>query len=367
MIRTLPVFAILVFAVLADWVQAGWPHTVFRAFACLLCAAYLVTRARTDSLRWSWSMAPIALLAAWGLIQLGLNSTVWRYATWQSSLQWIAYLALYFAALQCSAVRWNLRWFAWFGGAFSFCAIVQYFDWHGGGDRMMGTFFNQNHYAALMELLFPVALWRLFRDGNKSIPALCTLLMILSVAVCGSRAGIVLLLAELVYLGLRATSKPLLVMAGAIVIAAVAAGVMWQRFEALSTNTPYDSRNATARASIQMVREKPLLGFGLGTWANVYPAYAERDTGFRLIHADDDWLEWTAEGGIPFIAIMLVLAAVAMRAAWKEPWCAGCVAVMLHSVVEFPLQKQAIWAWFLVLLAAAQSSSRSSSQLPDFR
>ena len=106
-----------------------------------------------------------------------------------------------------------------------------------------------------------------------------------------------------------------------------------------------------------MIRAKPLLGFGLGTWANVYPAYAEQDTGFRLIHADDDWLEWTAEGGIPFTLFLLALAAFAIASAWREPWCVGCLAVMLHSLTEFPLQKQAIWAWLVVLLAVSQPSN----------
>ena len=222
---------------------------------------------------------------------------------------------------------------------------------------MLGTFLNHNHYAALMELLFPVVLWRLSRDKSKSIFVLFALLMILSsVAVGGSRTGIILLFAEMVYLALRVSPKPLLVLSGAIVIAVIAAGIMWTRFAALSTTEPYDSRNATASASLKMIRAKPLLGYGLGTWAAVYPAYAERDTGFRLIHADDDWLEWAAEGGIPFVAVMLLPWQLvrSIRAAWREPWCVGCVAVLLHSLVEFPLQKQAIWAWFLVLLAAAQ-------------
>jgi O-antigen ligase len=360
--RICPVLAVLLFSVFTDWVQAGWPRAVFRASACLLGAAYLVIAARNDSLRAAWGLVPIVLLAAWGLLQLGLDSTVWRQGTWLTTLHWIAYLALYFAALQAVALRSNLRLFAWFGGVFGFFAIILYLLWPWPGERMMGTFLNQNHYAALMELLFPVALWRLLRDGNRSIFVLCAVMMLLSVSVCGSRAGIVLLLAEVVYLGLRAAPKPRLVLAGAIVIAAIAAGAMWNRFEGLSTNAPYDSRKATARASIRMIRERPLLGFGLGTWPNVYPAYAESDTGFRLIHADNDWLEWAAEGGVPFAVIVLGLGAVAVRAAWKEPWSAGCVAVMLHSLVEFPLQKQALWACLLVLLATAQPASARRKQ-----
>jgi len=362
MIGSALIFAILLFTLGTDFVQtAPWPHAAFRASACLLCASFIAIGILRKRLNGSWCAIAMALPAAWGLLQLGLNSTVWRFATWQATLQWFAYLALFFSALQQTALRSHLRFIAWFGGAFSAYAIAQYLIWSRPGEPMMATFFNQNHYAALMELLFPIALWRLFRDRDKPLTAICALAMVGSVAMSGSRAGLVLLLMELIYLGLRTTRKPALVVGCALAIAAVLVSVTWARFEKLATGEPFESRNATARASLQMIRDRPQLGYGLGTWANVYPAYAERDTGFRLIHADDDWLEWAAEGGLPFLAIMLVLAGLTIRAAWREPWCAGCVAVLLHSLVEFPMQKQALWAWFVVLLAIAQTKPKPKS------
>ncbi len=347
---TAPIYAIVLFCVLTDFVQADWPHAVFRASACVLCAVYLLL----GRPRVGWALLPIVLVAAWGFIQLALHATVWRYATWLAALQWVAYGALVFAALQAVELGSQLRFFAWFGGVFGFWTIVQYSLWRGTAERMLGSFLNHNHYAAFIELLFPIALWRLFRDRSKAMLGLCAALMAVSVALGGSRAGIVLLVAEAAYLGVRVSRRPWLVLGGVLLAAALASGFMWSRFEMLTTNEPYDSRNATADASVRMVRDKPLTGYGLGTWANVYPAFAVRDTGFRLIHVDDDWLEWAVEGGLPFAVAMLALAAFAVRAAWKEPWSAGCAAVMLHSLVEFPLQKQSIWACYLVLLAAAQ-------------
>jgi O-antigen ligase len=353
-----PIWAILLFAILTDWIQADWPHAVFRAAACTACAAYLLLGLNKARRRLRWALLPLALLPLWGLLQLALGSTVWTFATWHASLQWFAYCALFFAALQCPETRSQLRSIAWFGGVFSLYAIIQYVASPGPGDRVLGTFLNHNHYSALIELLLPVALWCLFRDRAKPIFALCAILMILSVAVGGSRMGIVLLLAELLYIGLRTTRKPLLLFGGTALIAALAAGVMWNRFAALPRSHPLDSRQATARASVQMIRDRSVLGYGLGTWPQIYPAYAERDTGFRLIHADDDWLEWAAEGGIPFALIMFLLAGFALRAAWVQPWSIGLIAVMLHSLVEFPLQKQSLWACFVVLLAIAQASAR---------
>jgi O-antigen ligase len=352
------IFAILFFAVVTDQVQAAWPHLLFRAGACVVCAASLLIGARRQRISSHWGVLVLALPATWGMIQLGLYSSVWRSATWHAMLQWLAYMALYVAALQQTRLRSQLRVIAWFGGVFSVYAIVQLLSWNSPDEPWMGTFLNHNHYAALMELIFPVALWRLIRDKNKPVAAFCALAILGSVAVSGSRAGIALLALEMAYLGLRTLRKPVLVMSATLLIAVISAGIMWTRVQALTTNEPYESRKATASASLQMIRDRPLLGFGLGTWAAIYPAYAARDTGFRLIHADDDWLEWAAEGGIPFAAIMLLIAACAIRTAWREPWCAGCVAVLLHSLVEFPMQKVAIWAWFVVFLAIAHGSRK---------
>jgi O-antigen ligase len=354
------IFAILLFSVVTDSVQEYWPHAVFRAAACVLCAVFLVNAVRRHAIGTHWSLLILALPSAWGLTQLLVHSTVWRLVTWQATLQWIAYLALFFCVLQQQkALRSQLHLIAWFGGAFGVYAILQSFLWTSPDEPMMATFLNHNHYAALMELIFPIALWRLTRDTKKAIAAFCALAILGSVIVSGSRAGAALLVMEAIYLASRTLRKPLFAILGALLIALIAAALMWNRFQGLITPEPYESRKETAQASIQMIGDRPLFGFGLGTWPNIYPAFAVRDTGFRLIHADNDWLEWGAEGGLPFLGLMLSIAGLAAWTAWKEPWCVGCVAVFLHSLVEFPMQKLAIWAWFVVLLAIGQTARNS--------
>jgi O-antigen ligase len=111
-----------------------------------------------------------------------------------------------------------------------------------------------------------------------------------------------------------------------------------------------------------MVREKPLAGFGLGNWPTAYPAYAETDVGLYVEHAHDDWLEWAAEGGIPFACVALALAIFSLRRAVRQPWCLGIAAAFLQSIVEFPLHKPAVAAFqFAAIgcLAATGTSVRS--------
>ena len=69
-----------------------------------------------------------------------------------------------------------------------------------------------------------------------------------------------------------------------------------------------------------MVRDRPLAGFGLGTWSDAYPAYAHFDDGNFVNQAHNDWVQWAAEGGVPFFLIMLAIAALTVRPAIRSLW-----------------------------------------------
>jgi len=141
-----------------------------------------------------------------------------------------------------------------------------------------------------------------------------------------------------------------------IFIAWALGGTAWQRFQEIGSSEPYVSRLESARMSLAMIREHPAVGVGLGAWPSVYRAFAASDTGFSLLHSDNDWLEWTAEGGFPFLLLLLVLACGAIRYAVLRPWSMGTVTILIHALVEFPLQKPALMCCMLVLLAAAASA-----------
>jgi O-antigen ligase len=111
-----------------------------------------------------------------------------------------------------------------------------------------------------------------------------------------------------------------------------------------------------------MARERPWLGFGLGTFEEAYPAYALFDIGLVVNHAHNDWAEWLAEGGIPFLLLMASLAAWAVVPAIRSIWGVGLLSVFLHALVDYPMQRLGLAAWIFVLLGAlaAQESDRRS-------
>ena len=124
---------------------------------------------------------------------------------------------------------------------------------------------------------------------------------------------------------------------------------LWQRFQ---DPDPYLGRREMLFSAMAMTRDRPLNGFGLGNFANVYSAYAKFDEGSIVTHAHNDWAEWAAEGGLPFFAVVLTAVIGTVPYAVRSPWGLGIIFVFLHSLVDFPMQLGSLALWVFVLLGA---------------
>jgi O-antigen ligase len=114
-----------------------------------------------------------------------------------------------------------------------------------------------------------------------------------------------------------------------------------------------------------MVKDHPWTGFGLGTFPAAYPAYAIFDNGYAVNHAHNDWAEWAAEGGIPFVILLTAIAGASAFAAMRSGWGLGLMAVYVHGLVDFPMQRTGVVIWVSVIgamLAAEQRHNRDRGQ-----
>jgi O-antigen ligase len=105
-------------------------------------------------------------------------------------------------------------------------------------------------------------------------------------------------------------------------------------------------------------------GTGLGSFRSVYQLYEKPEdvSNIYVIHAHNDYVELALETGVPGISVMiafLVLWARAARRVWRYadagPYARAAsiasAAILVHSLVDFPLRTAAIGAVFAMCLA----------------
>ncbi len=169
-----------------------------------------------------------------------------------------------------------------------------------------------------------------------------------------SRAGAILLALESVaaflLLGPALRRRSFAFAAAAIVAAGVGgAATLATRF---AQADPLEYRREIFQSAREMAASRPWQGYGLGTFASVYPEFARFDTGAAVNHAHNDWLEWAAEGGIAYAGVWLAIALWAFPRAVRSGWGLGVGAVFVHALVDYPFARLGISFWVFILLAA---------------
>ena len=368
--------AALFLGVLTCWAPGYWPVALTQVCAFGLLAWVIVTRrvGGTGS-----AVCALAAVTGLGLGQFAGGVTEYRFATGKTVLYWAANVAIFIVARAACATNLTrnrfLRCLLWFGSVVGLFVVLEYFTSQGrvfwwfasGQDRVLGPFLYKNECAAFVELVFPLVVYQSLVDDRDSllyIGAAAT--MFAAVITTVSRAGAVLVTGELVAVVLLAWRRGLIPGASlrrrlawtAALSAAFAAVVGWQvTLDKFREPEPYRVRSELLRSSLAMVAERPLTGFGLGTWPTIYPAYARFDNGLVANHAHNDWAEWAAEGGVPFVALVALLALWSIRPAVDSLWGIGAPVVFLHSLVDYPLREPALAALFFAIMGVLAARS----------
>ncbi len=361
---TLALSGILLFGILAFGATERW------ALSAMQVAIFVLGGVQAWRLRsFPAGAIPLALIPAWGALQVAAGASVYAHQTLAAGLNWGAWLALFVAASGILAEEEARRRFRLgmicAGAALSLEALAQhvtapgliYWTFPTRAGFCFGPFPNPDHYAALMEILIPAALWEAMRGRRHSAAAAgAAALMFASIVASGSRAGVVLG-------GLEMLALPLLLwrrfpvgrrVAAAMAVFTVAATLTvgwqfaWQRFQ---LDDPWRYRREMAASTLEMIRDRPLTGFGLGTFETVYPAYASFDIGQRVTHAHNDWVEWTAEGGLPALLLLGALTGWNLWRNRREAWTWGAYVVLAHGLVDFPGQIPGVAAVVIVLMS----------------
>ena len=259
-----------------------------------------------------------------------------------------------------------------------------------------GLFANTNHMAALLvaSLSFVVALLGVKRDARTRIHASAGKIAILggamlviivglslnnSLAALGLAIPVLaasLLVREPIERSRTRWGLALVALLAVMGVIALGAGVIDNNLTAAGADKDYSSRYTSFINSIAAARDHFPVGSGLGSFARVYPAYENPDIvdNWFVNHAHNDFIELALETGLPgmlLIAAFLLWWAGRSIALWRAPVInpmaraatIASAALLVHSLVEFPLRVSglaAVFAMCIALMAAPRRISRGS-------
>lgn len=372
-------FVLLGYCTATIFVKAAWALQSFQIGVFALLAAYLLMGIRQGKEPVAKGMAPLLVyfIPAWGLIQILTHTTVSTVETREAVLRWGALAAVFFlvqtVASTPRAQKIALHAFLSFATAMAVLCLTQLFTSNGrvlwvfptGYPDVYATFPSYNNFAQFIELALPIAMCLALREGWRSWGyILVGGTLYASVIGAASRAGAVLCTGELLALlviglilrrrtvqKLRVRSLTTVLVMVPLVAATFTLVVGWQRvWQRFQEHDPYLLRREFLIPTIDMAKHRPLIGYGLGTFPDVYPRYAVQDLPYYVNHTHNDWAEFAADGGIPFLFLVLVPFAAAIPAAIRHPWGLGLLAVMLHACIDFPFPRPAVSGWMFAML-----------------
>jgi hypothetical protein len=385
---------LLIFSTCTVFVQESWPVESFQIGVYALTATYLLFGIRRENENLARGVAPwlVYFIPLWGVIQILAHTTASTIETREAVLRWGALAAVFFltqTVARTSAAREILLLaFLCIAVVMAILCLTQLFTSQGrvlwifptGYPDVYATFIYHNNYAQFVEISLPIALWSALRDGWRSWGyGLVAGVLYASVIGSASRAGAILCTAELLamlviglYLHkrqvpgrfLRSTSTPLIVvpLLAALFTFVVGWQRIWQRFQ---ETDPYVVRREFILSAVDMAKHRPLMGYGLGTFPEVYQQHAIKDFPFYANHAHNDWAEFAADGGIPFLLLVFIPFAAAIPAAIRHPWGLGLIAVMLHACVDYPFPRPAVSGWMFAMLALLYMARTSERHKRD--
>jgi len=390
--------AVLICGVLNFGAVEPWSVFGLQAMAAgllVLWAAYQAVSG--EQLLLSPLYLPVGFFAALIAAQLLLHRTAYAYATRSACLNYLAYAMLLLVAVQVLRTQDDVKRLAGFLAASGFLiaifAVIQNLTSKGEiywmvpvrGGFIFGPYVNHNHYAGIMEMLAPfplvLSLMEELTPPKRVLLAFAGVFMAGTIFLSLSRGGMTAFGFEVVFLAAvlwwrNASRRSAALLAGVCLLIMVF--LLWlggkslvQRFVSFKTDeASYHTRIQIARDSVSMIKARPLMGWGLGTFPTVYPKYRTFYADTFVNAAHNDYVQLLSETGIlGFIAALGFLALVyrcgfgKLRGPGLDLCQAatlaallGVTGILVHSLVDFNLQIAANAAMFYVIAAIAAAS-----------
>lgn len=271
-----------------------------------------------------------------------------------------------------------------------------------------GSFVNQHHFAAFMEMTIGLGLGIALGSGLKRsmLLLLITALVLMTIAVVltGSRGGILSLGAVVITVlsatyfarggpgarketprslrraltGLLGTLTGVVLLLVLVIALGGADNLLRGVGFGSASDDPTSGRLHFWRVALEIFKANPLVGAGLDAFGNAFPLYDTRNGSFRVEQAHNDYLQMLADGGLIGFAItaafLVMLAGTCTRCIRSAAEgversvaigaTAGIVGILAHSFVDFPLRTTSNAYIFFLLIAVMVGAGAVSKKAP---
>jgi O-antigen ligase len=240
-----------------------------------------------------------------------------------------------------------------------------------------GLFANQNHFSSLVYAMIPVLAYLTLQ--RRRVPAAYLgflILMLLVLFAAGSRAGMaiatMLAVISLLWFWPR-TQSPIRKLAVLAVGILIIAGIAW-RF-GFDSSIQNDLRSVFYATTWRAIRDHWLAGTGLGTFTLIYPSYERTGQIVSVYanHAHDEYLELWLETGLAGLVLVGIFCCLVARhfsrSGLAEASFIAIVAIMLHSLVDYPMRTFGLtipFAFFAATILSVRPHSSGEEIPPPF-
>jgi O-antigen ligase len=276
-----------------------------------------------------------------------------------------------------AAVAWLHLAFGWHAKLFDRFAALD-----GGGipGLLSWPFVNMNHLATAMNLGWPIALGALLspsamgavasRAGRFAVRIVAAPLFVLLAATLAgthSRGGLIAATAAPLVMSLawpieaRVTAR-MRAGVGAAVFFALVVGAAWIAVDVVAhpaervdlaalsrADATMQIRLVAIRQSLGILRDFPVFGAGLGTWAEIFPTYQRYPLlAVSFLYAHNEYVQWFEETGLIGFALLAALCAEYFAAVLRPLpadvarrraiLLAAAATAAVHSAVDFGLR-----------------------------
>lgn len=398
--------AVMLFGPIAFGAVEPWAMFILHAGAVTVFLLWLasVMVSRNPEIQFQLVHVPPLIFAGIVIFQILWGQIGYRHETVTDFMNYVAYGLIFLIATDLfrneHEVRSLVLSLAVLGFALALFGSVQEFTsdgklyWIRTPQNPAGTFgpyVNRNHYAGVMEMLFPFALIGALKpnveNSKRIVLGFASLLMIATVFLCGSRGGFISVALQMMFLavllfwrsrhtGLVLTLTLAFVLAGAFGTW-LGSDLLIGRLGELKNGNGF-SRLQVAKDSVQMLEQRPWTGWGLGNFPIVYPEFRTFATDLYVNEAHNDFIQLLVETGILGFAAGLALLVIVFRRGFRQlrhadyrTWrtaavaasLGGVVGITVHSLFDFNLQIPANALIFYVLCAVAGSVSESDPEI----